>query len=113
MNIGENIKKFRKEKGFTQQQLADLMGKSTISIRKYESGEVALKLRTNLGRYETGDREPRIGTLELISEALGITVQELITGEKQQIGIIEKDITQFTTEELIKELYRRMIMEDK
>lgn len=36
-NIGNRIKKFRKEKGLTQQQLADKLDKSKSLIQKYES----------------------------------------------------------------------------
>lgn len=107
MNIGANIKKFRKEKGLSQQELANLLDKNTRTVQKYESGEIALKSRSNIGRYERGDREPKIGTLESIASALGVTIQELIAGEKQQVEIIEKDITQFSTDELLKEIVKR------
>lgn len=39
MNIGENIKRYRKEKKLTQQQLADQINKSTITVRKYEAND--------------------------------------------------------------------------
>ena len=35
--VGKNIKKYRKEKGYTQKQLAELLGKAEITIRKYEA----------------------------------------------------------------------------
>lgn len=35
--IGTNIKKYRKEKGYTQKQLAELIGKAEITIRRYEA----------------------------------------------------------------------------
>lgn len=40
MNIGENIKKFRKERGLTQKQLAENINKSAITIRKYEANDI-------------------------------------------------------------------------
>lgn len=109
MNIGANIKKFRKEKGFTQQQLADSISKSKSIIQKYEANEVGVNFRVSIGNYERGDREPKIGTLQIISEALGVTIEELITGKKQDVKVVEKDITQFSTEELLEELYRRTL----
>ena len=41
--IGMNIKKYRKGK-FTQQELADKIGKTESSIRKYEKGLVTIHL---------------------------------------------------------------------
>ena len=38
MGIGERIKQKRLSKGFTQQKLADELGKSLSTIKKYESG---------------------------------------------------------------------------
>ena len=37
--IGEKIKQYRKLKGLTQEELAKNSGLSTMSIRRYESGE--------------------------------------------------------------------------
>lgn len=82
MNIGANIKKYRKEKGLTQQQLADLIGKSTIGVRKYEANDIKISLGSSLARYENGTREPKIGTLNEIAKVLDVSIQELITGEK-------------------------------
>lgn len=45
-NVGLNIKKYRKEKGLTQEELANKIGKSTITIRKYESGDILPSLKS-------------------------------------------------------------------
>ena len=37
-NINENIKFYRKEKGFTQEQLAEAMGVSVGAVSKWENG---------------------------------------------------------------------------
>lgn len=60
MNIGEKIKKYRKEAGLTQKQLAERIGRKEITIRKYESGE----------------REPRISIINDICEALNLPIDE-------------------------------------
>lgn len=39
MNIGNKIKAIRKEKKLTQKELGKLIGKSEISIRKYEASD--------------------------------------------------------------------------
>lgn len=68
MEIGYNIKKIRTEKGMTQQELANLLNKSTITIRKWESNE----------------RTPNIETTREIANALGISVYELINNSYSQ-----------------------------
>lgn len=62
MSTGKNIQKFRKEKGFTQAQLAD---KSDIS-------------RVTLGSYERDERTPNINIANKIAEALDVSVDEIM-----------------------------------
>lgn len=38
MSIGENIRKFRKDKELTQEQIADMLGVSTPAVNKWENG---------------------------------------------------------------------------
>lgn len=59
--IGEQIRQYRKMKGLTQEQLAKESGLSTMSIRRYESGE----------RIAQEDR------LIKIAKALDIRLQDL------------------------------------
>ena len=40
IKIGEKIKKYRKEKGYTQKKIAEKCGLSEIYIKKYETGNV-------------------------------------------------------------------------
>lgn len=44
MKIGDNIKKYRKNAGLTQKQLGELIDKSTITIRKYESNDITIPI---------------------------------------------------------------------
>lgn len=46
MTIGENIRRLRKEKGYTQKQLAEKCDMYESQIRKYESGKANPKLET-------------------------------------------------------------------
>lgn len=64
MNIGENIKAYRKEKKLTQTALASLISKSESTIQKYESGAVV----------------PDINTLIKIASALGVELSLLLQG---------------------------------
>ena len=61
MNFGEQLKKIRTAKGFTQESLADKIGvqKQTIS------------------RYENSDREPNVRNAKRIADALGVTLADL------------------------------------
>lgn len=62
MNIGENIKKHRKNRGLTQVQLAKEIKKSESTIQKYESNSVI----------------PDFSTLADISNILRVDINELI-----------------------------------
>lgn len=59
--VGTKIRNYRKMKGMTLQQLADVIHKSRATVCKYETGEIALD----------------VGTLYEISEALDIQMNQL------------------------------------
>ena len=61
MSIGQNIKKYRKEKGYTQRELADLIGVSTQSISKWE---------TDTGAPDISLVVPLASALEISTDAL-------------------------------------------
>lgn len=61
MLIGENIKKYRKEKGLTQKELADKIGKGFSTVQKYE---------LNIS-------QPPIDVLNRIADTLDINVSKL------------------------------------
>ena len=46
MNIGEKLRKIRKEKGFIQKGLGKLCGWTDSAIRRYESGSANPKFET-------------------------------------------------------------------
>lgn len=66
MKIGNNIKFYRKQKGLTQSQLAEMLNVSTITIQNYENNR----------------RKPSIETLTKIAKALDIPVSKLIEDDK-------------------------------
>lgn len=67
MSVGENIKKYRKEKGITQTQLGKIIGKSLRMIQKYEAVD-------NTENSVT----PSIELLQKIAEALEIPINSLL-----------------------------------
>jgi transcriptional regulator with XRE-family HTH domain len=56
MEAGDKIYQYRRSKGLTQAELANLAGVSKAAI----------------SRYESGDREPRLKHLHAIAKAMGI-----------------------------------------
>ena len=62
---GDMIRKYRTAKGLTQKKLGELCGIADSNIRKYESG----------------NQNPKIETLQKIADALDIPVNRLLAGK--------------------------------
>ncbi|WP_289147299.1 DUF3310 domain-containing protein [uncultured Megamonas sp.] len=75
-NIGLNIKKYRKEKGLTQTELADKLGKTLRTVQKYESGEIL----------------PSINNVYEIAEALEVFSNDIIGGVAKGFNFFDVDI---------------------
>ena len=75
MSIGENIARFRKEKGLTQAELGDMLGVSNQAVSKWELGMTM----------------PDVTLLPEISKVLGVTLTDLY-------GISDKESTEDTAE---------------
>lgn len=95
--LGNNIKTARKRLKITQKELATRLGIAEITIRKYENG----------------DREPNLETIEKLATALEVTPYELLggasptmTSEDKHITSINKNLTLLTqsSDPTIKEL---------
>lgn len=61
---GKIMRRARKKQGLTQAELAEKAGVSTMTIR----------------RYESGDRKPRLEEALKISRALGLALKDLFSG---------------------------------
>ena len=77
MSIGHKIKSARLAKGYTQEELGQMLGVPKSAIAKYESGRVV-----NIKR----------STLKKISEILDIKPSELISEEKEISTVTENDL---------------------
>jgi transcriptional regulator with XRE-family HTH domain len=66
--LSENIKRFRKERGISQEELADLCGLH----------------RTYIGSVERQERNVTLSTLEVLSQALGVRVTDLLISSEQE-----------------------------
>lgn len=83
MNVGENIRKIRKEKNKSAKYIAEKVDCSTQAILQYERGE----------------RTPSINTLIDISKALDVTYTDLIEGKEHKglkvtVKLTETDIVE-------------------
>ncbi len=61
--LAENLRAYRKIKGLSQEELADMCGLH----------------RTYVGSVERGERNATLSTLETLATALGVSVPELLT----------------------------------
>lgn len=71
-SIGNRISKYRKAKGLTQEALANLMGVSAQAVSK----------------WETDASCPDIAALPQLCKILGITTDELLTGNSNEVKIV-------------------------
>lgn len=81
--LGENIQRVRKFRGMNQQELADAIGINMQSLSKIERG-------VNF---------PTFDTLEKVTSALGVTPNELLSGEWKNTSHAEQEILKFLEQE--------------
>ncbi|MBU3658947.1 MAG: helix-turn-helix transcriptional regulator [Flavobacteriales bacterium] len=101
--LGENVRKVRELKGFSQQNLAD---------------EIKVDQKT-ISRIEKGDLSPKFETLVAISKALSINLSQLLSFNESLIFnnyIQEQNGGQFvaynnTEIEKVEELYKQLLKE--
>lgn len=101
MNItktGNLIKELRTEKGFTQKELAEKLNVSTAAVSKWENGKGF----------------PDISILEKLSSKLGISITELIKGERTEENIesdsVAKEIIEISKNEIKFEKARQIFV---
>ena len=98
IKTGNLIKELRTEKGFTQKELAEKISVSTAAVSKWENGKGF----------------PDISILEPLSEELGISITELIKGEKNVVikenDTVAKDIIEISKKEIKFEKTRQIFI---
>ena len=86
MNIGEKIKKARMEKGYTQEELGNLIGVQKSAVNKYEKGRVVNIKRSVLAK---------------ISKVLDIPPVELVSDiEEKPVEMAERHFEMIMDEDL-------------
>lgn len=71
--IGKRIKQIREEKGITQDKLGIDMKMDKSTLKEYD--------KSNVSRLESGTISPQIFTLYRVSQALGVTLSDLVNVE--------------------------------
>ena len=91
MSIGKNIAKYRKAKGFTQEELGAKLGVTNQAVSKWES-EVSM---------------PDIMLLPEIATVLNITLDDLygIAKEPEKVSVSADDFPSFCHQKLIEQFY--------
>ncbi len=67
--IGDKIRKYRRQKGWSQEQLGELVGFSQSKISKIENGD-----------WDS------LSDLKLLAKALGVPIEELVKDETEDSG---------------------------
>jgi transcriptional regulator with XRE-family HTH domain len=88
MTVGQRIRALRRERGFTQKELGEMVGTDA----------------SNIGKYELDKQMPRITMLEKIASALDVPLTALVDDEEKEI-----DLSTVSTEDLLKEIHKRII----
>ncbi|MCF6212274.1 MAG: helix-turn-helix domain-containing protein [Gammaproteobacteria bacterium] len=88
MSFSERVVTLRKQKSWTQQQLAERVGVRVLQIRRYESGA----------------SQPTLDAIRRLALALGVTTDELIfdkdeRGPDEDLRLQFEALTRFTPEE--------------
>jgi repressor LexA len=76
-SFGERVRRLRRERGWTQEQLAETADLSRPQVSKIESGEVPYSRST---------------TVERIAAALGVSVGYVISGNESVTGSVKSDV---------------------
>ena len=70
MTLGKRIAMLRRQKGLKQEDLANTLGVSSQAVSKWENDQTC----------------PDISLLPKLAELLGVTVDELLSGEKKELA---------------------------
>lgn len=73
MNLGDNIKFFRKQKGLTQEKMANILNNSFPDTINFNKGMIS--------KWENNKETPYLSSAKVIADFFGTTVDDLINGD--------------------------------
>lgn len=88
MNQGERFQSYRKKKGLSQKEAAELLG-----IKPYQ-----------LANYETGRSEPPIRVLKDMSRIYGVSIDRLLNNSSLQMTSEQQKVFEEEKEQYMKQL---------
>lgn len=91
MTIGRNIKRIRKGKGISQEELKQKTGIAVETISRWENDKF----------------KPNIKQIERLATALGVSPSELMGTDFEEKVFCYKPLSAYSTSELIEELRKR------
>ena len=83
MKLGDNIQKYREENKMTQRDIAEIL--------KVEPGTVS--------KYESGMLEPNIDSIKKLAETFGVTIDELLKDDEENIDISRINLLEILREQ--------------
>ena len=95
-SIGENIKRLRTENGWSQEELAQKIGKTRAAISQYESNKTV----------------PRMGSIEKMCEVFGVKKREIVEKHVNYAIVSINDNLTEDEQELVR-LYRKLSAKGK
>lgn len=95
-SIGENIKRLREGKGWSQAELAERIGKSRAAISQYEHNETT----------------PRMGVIEDMCSVFGVKKREIVEKHVNYAVVSFNDDLMEDEQELV-QLYRKLSTKGK
>lgn len=90
-NVYRKIRQIREEKGYTQRDVADVLGLVPASYNKIENGKTALTVEN----------------LQKIADFLGVSVKEILFDEQSSSSELDKRILEKEKRQLVKNLARQ------
>lgn len=102
MSVGERIRRFRLEKGMTQDELGDILGVKKAAVQKWETGQVVnLKQSTILKLCEVFRRSPSVFIFDHYDDYVDLETME-IKSLRENIQALYGEDAMFVLENYIK-----------